>query len=82
MSERLTREQMAERYPEQWIGIKEPKYMNDDGVTLVSAEVVYTGLDKNELLKRQLIGQEEIISWYTTEGNLSLGMVGVTWSSL
>ena len=47
MAERLTREQMAEKYPNQSIGITNIKYENNDGVTIESAEVVYTPEDKN-----------------------------------
>ena len=34
MAERLTREQMAEKYPNQSIGITNIKYENNDGVTI------------------------------------------------
>ena len=46
MAERLTREQMAEKYPNQWLGIKNVKYKNDDGITLESADVVDIGKTK------------------------------------
>jgi len=77
MLERLTREQMAEQYPNQWIGLKNVQYKNNDGITLESAEVVYTDKTKDELLEMQIIGAEGIIGWYTTENNLQLGLVGV-----
>ena len=34
MIERLTREQMAQKYPDMWLGLSNIKYANDDGVTL------------------------------------------------
>ena len=71
MAERLTREQMAKKYPNQWLGIKNVKYKNDDGITLESADVVDIGKTKEELLAMQIAG------WYTTENNLQLGLVGV-----
>lgn len=77
MAERLTREQMTERYPNRWIGIKNPIYKNNDGVTLESAEIVYTDKTKNELLAMQISGTEGIIGWYTTDNSLQLGLVGV-----
>ena len=74
---RLTREQMAKQYPNQWLGLRNIQYKNNDGITLESAEVVYTDKTKDELLEMQIIGAEGIIGWYTTENNLQLGLVGV-----
>ena len=76
MAERLTREQMAKKYPNQWLGIKNVKYKNDDGITLESADVVDIGKTKEELLAMQIAGTDGIIGWYTTENNLQLGLVG------
>ena len=72
MIERLTREQMAERYPNQWLGIKNVQYRNNDGVTLESAEIVYKGKTKDELLKKQILGTEGIIAWYTSENEIPM----------
>ena len=77
MIERLTREQMAEKYPDQWLGIKNVKYKNDDGITLESADVVDIGKTKEELLAMQIAGTDDIIAWYTTENNLQLGLVEI-----
>lgn len=77
MITRLTREQMAKQYPNQWLGLKNVKYKNDDGITLESAEVVYTDKTKDELLLMQIKGTDGIIGWYTTENNIQLGLVGV-----
>ena len=74
---RLTREQMAKQYPNQWLGLRNIKYKNDDGVTLESAEVIYTDKTKDELLAMQINGVDGIIGWYTTENSLQLGLVGV-----
>ena len=74
---RLTREEMAIKYPNQWLGLKNPIYMNNDGVTLLSAEIVYTDKTCDELLEMQIDGKDEIIGWYTTDSSLQLGMAGV-----
>lgn len=74
---RLTREQMAKQYPNQWLGLRNIKYKNNDGVTLESAEVVYTDKSRDELLLMQIGGTDGIVGWYTTENNLQLGLVGV-----
>lgn len=74
---RLTRSQMAEQYPNQWLGLKEPVYLNDDGISLVSAEIVYTDKTCDELLEMQIDGRDGIMGWYTTDDSLQLGMAGV-----
>lgn len=77
MALRLTREQMAEQYPNQWLGLKNIEYKDNDGITLLSAEVIYTDKTKDELLNMQIDGTDGIIGWYTTENSLQLGLVGV-----
>ena len=77
MTERLTREQMETKYPNQWLGIRNVKCRNNDGITIESAEVVYVGKDKDELLEMQIDETDGIIGWYTSENNLQLGLVGV-----
>ena len=77
MAERLTREQMAEKYPNTYLGITNIKYENDDGVTLESADVVYTDKTGRELLTMQLAGKEGIIRWYTNYNGLPTGVAGV-----
>ena len=74
---RLTCEEMATQYPNQWLGLKNPIYMNNDGVTLLSAEIVYTDKACDELLEMQIDGKERIISWYTTDNSLPLGMAEI-----
>ncbi len=74
---RLTREQMAIQYPDQWLGLKDPVYLNNDGITLLSAEIVYTDKSCDELLEMQIDGRDGITGWYTTDNSLQLGMAGV-----
>jgi len=77
MVERLTRKQIAERYPDQSIGITNIKYENDGGITIESAEVVYTLEDKTpeELLTLQVSGKEDIMCWYTTGSRVNVGVM-------
>ena len=75
MTERLTSEQMAKKYPDMWLGLNNIKYTNDDGVTLESADVVYTDKTEDELFEMQLDGTEGIISWYTNDEGLPLGVI-------
>lgn len=51
--------------------------MNDDGITLISAEIVYTDKSCDELLEMQIDGKDGITGWYTTDNSLQLGMAGV-----
>lgn len=67
---RLTRSEMAEKYPDRWLGLTDVKYKNNDGVTLESGEVAYTDKTEGDLLRMQ-IKDEKIIAWYTTEDTMS-----------
>lgn len=72
---RLTREQMAEKYPDQWLGISNIQCKDNDGITIESADVIYTNKTRDELLELQ-INSDNIIGWYATEDNLHLGLMG------
>lgn len=73
--DRLTWREIQHRYPDQWIGLTNVKYIDDDGVSIESAVVRYTDRTKSELTRRMLKG--EIVSRYTTPDNVfQLGMVG------
>ena len=52
--ERLTREQMAEKYPDQWIEITNIKYMDNDGVTVEAADILYNDKSNEELMLLQI----------------------------
>lgn len=76
MEERLTWEQIQKKYPNQWVGLTDVQYRNDDGVSVESAVVKYTDKTKSELTRLVLDG--EVISRHTNpDGCLQLGMVGV-----
>ena len=74
--EHLTREQMAEKYPNTWLGITNVKYVDNDGVTLESADIVFTDMPRKELMLMQIRGTE-ITAWYTNDNGLPLGLVGI-----
>ena len=74
--ERLTWEEIQRKYPDQWVGLVDVKYVDDDGISIGSAVVKYTDRPKGELTRMMLDG--EIISRYTTPDHaFQLGMVGV-----
>lgn len=74
--ERLTWKQIQEQYPDQWVGLSDVQYLDDDGISVESAVVKYADKTKSELTRLVLKG--EIISRHTNpDGHLQLGMVGV-----
>ncbi len=74
--ERLTWEQIQEQYPDQWVGLSDVQYMDNDGVSVESAVVKYADKTKSELTRLVLKG--EIISRHTNpDGHLQFGMTGV-----
>lgn len=68
---------MAIQYPDQWLGLKDPVYLSNDGITLLSAEIVYTDKSCDELLEMQIDGRDGIIGWYTTDNTLQLGIAEI-----
>ena len=74
VGKRMTWEEIQEIYPDQWVGLVDVKYLNDDGISIESAVVKYTDKPKGELTRMMLHG--EIISRYTTpDHKLPFGMV-------
>lgn len=72
----MTWKEIQEKYPDQWVGLIDVKYHNDDGISVESAVIKYTDRPKGELTRRMLNG--EIVSRYTTPDNIfQLGIVGV-----
>lgn len=61
--ERLTREEMEEKYPDTWLGLTNIKWL-EDGANFESAVVVYTDKDKDELIGIQM-KNSDFIAWYT-----------------
>lgn len=72
---RMTRQQMAEKYPDRYLGISDIQYENNDGVTIESAEVVYTEKSEEELLTLQISGVEDVMCWYTTGSKVNIGVM-------
>ena len=66
--ERLTWNQIQKKYPDQWVGLIDVKFVKDDGISIESAIVKYSDLKKAELTHKALQG--EIVSRYTTPDSL------------
>ena len=76
MADRMTWEEIQKKYPDQWVGLVDVKYVDDDGISVESAVVKYTDKSKSDLTRLALKG--EIISRYTTPDNIfQMGMIGV-----
>ncbi len=76
MADRMTWEEIQKKYPDQWVGLIDVKYVDDDGISVESAVVKYTDKSKSDLTRLALKG--EIISRYTTPDNIfQMGMIGV-----
>lgn len=76
MKKRMTWNEIQEVYPDQWVGLTDVKYLNDDGISIESAVIKYIDVPKGELTRRMLDG--EIISRYTTPDHaFQLGFAGV-----
>lgn len=74
--QRMTWEEIQEKYPDNWVGLVDVKYVDDDGISIESAVIKYLDKSKSELTKKALNG--EIVSRYTTPDNIfQLGMLGV-----
>ena len=73
MAERLTRKQMADKYPNQWLGIRNIEYK---GRKIESAEVVYTQRTASELGMLSLKGEDVQPLFTTPDMIFQLGVVG------
>lgn len=75
-NERLTWEEIQKKYPQQWVGLVDVKYIDDDGISVESAVIKYLNKTKSELTRMAIRG--EIVSRYTTPDDIfQLGMIGV-----
>ena len=63
MEEKLTWEEIKEKYPSQWVGLVDVEY-KEDNANIKSAVVKYTDKPQGELTRLMLKG--EIVSRYTT----------------
>ena len=66
MPERLTWEEIQERYPDQWVGLVEVEYEPDNDATIKTAIVKYTDKSKNELTRMQIQTNGNLLGIYTT----------------
>ena len=76
MNDRMSWEEIQKMYPDQWIGLTDVEYIDNDGISIKSGIVKYTDKPKGELTHLMLNG--EIVSRYTTpDSAFQLGMIGI-----
>ena len=73
MAERLTRKQMADKYPNQWLGIRNIVYK---GREIATAEVIYTQRTASELGLLSLKGEDVQPLFTTPDMFFQLGAAG------
>jgi len=74
MTERLTWDEIANRYPDQWVGLVDVEW--EDEANVKSAVVRYTDRSSSDLARMQ-IKDRNLYSTYTTPDNLApMGVVG------
>lgn len=77
MGERLTWEEIQEKYPDRWVGLAEIEYEPDNDATIKSAVVAYTDKSKDELTLMQVQTDGKVLGRYTTPDHIfQLGAVG------
>lgn len=74
---RLTWEEIKEKYPNQWIGLRDVQYKDNDGITVESAEVVYTDKTKSELGMMAIKGEDIVPRYTTPDETWQLGFIGI-----
>jgi len=72
----LTKQEMIEKYPNRWLGIRNIKYLDNDKREMKAAEVVYTDKTASELGIMAFEG-ENIQPFFTTpDDTFQLGFIG------
>jgi len=77
MEERMTWEEIQEKYPDQWVGLIDVEYEPNNDATIKTAVVKYADKSKDELTMMQIQTNGEILGRYTTQDNIfQLGIAG------
>ena len=77
MNERLTWEEIAQKYPDQWVGLCDVEHEPDNSSTIKSAIVKYIGRSKKELTLEQIKTNGKVLARYTNPNGLfQLGALG------
>ena len=71
LNNRMTWNEIADKYPDQWVGLTDVEW--DNASTVKSAIVKYFDKSKNELLGMQLDGKIQFSCYTTPNDILSVG---------
>lgn len=75
--ETMTWEEIKRKYPDQWIGLTDVVYNNNDGVNIKTAVVKYANKSREELFMMQMEYQDNFEAVFTTPDHvLQLGLWG------
>ncbi len=67
--ERLTWEEIQEKYPNQWVGLVDVEWKKSGPPNVVSAIVKYTDKTGDELILIRMSGEDDMHYYYTTPKN-------------
>ena len=68
MAERMTWKEIQEKYPDQWVALKDVIYMNNDGCNVESAVVICAMSDDDYVNKRlSFVRSGEVYDYERTE---------------
>jgi hypothetical protein len=75
MNEKLTWEEIEEKYPNQWVGLTDVEFEDNGNTTILSAVVTYVNYDKNDLL-RMMLDSKCIMRYTTPDDTFQIGVIG------
>ena len=77
MSERLTYDEIIEKYPRQWVGLTDVIFEDNDDFNVTSGVVKYYGLPRDELTMIMLRSNGTIVMRHTDpDSTVPLGILG------
>ena len=74
--ERMTWDEIAEKYPMQWVGLADVIYIDSDGISVESAVVKYIDKSKSDLAIMAIRGEAIIPRFTTPNDAFHLGAIG------
>ena len=63
--ERLSLDEILEKYPDQWVGLTDMEWEPDNSATVKTAVVKYINTDKDSLLEMQIDTNGAVYSYHT-----------------
>ena len=73
MNERMTWDEIVEKYPEQWLGLTDAEWADDEHAEILSAIVSYTDKSADELLIMMHDSGQKIIARSTPRHSMYVG---------